>query len=274
MKTMSSSEFSPLAARILKLVGVILIFSFLLDFVILLFPFKALDQSWQISFTTQLVEPGVIPLVGLALLFTGYWIDNSASESPSNRKSWQDLRFWALLFSCLFGLIFLLLFPLHLNNVSQANAQTIQRIDLEASQKEAQLQTELASPQAKAQLEEQQNQVKGQINFLLKNEQQLNQLLQSNKVPEQFKTLLRQSQANPKAVDELVQQQFNPEALRGEIQRRKVEAEQQATQEAWKSGVRIGITSLLLAIGYIVIGAMGLKSIGLFQSDRRDYSQL
>jgi len=268
MKTMSSAALSPLAARTLKLVGVILISSFLLDFAILLFPFKPLDQSWQISFTTQLVEPGIIPLVGLALFFTGYWIEKSGSDSPTNRKLWLDLRFWALLFSCLFGLIFLVLFPLHLSNVSQANAQTIQRIDQEASQKDAQLQTELAGPQAKAQLEEQQNQVKSQINFLLKNEQQLNQLLQSNKVPEQFKTLLRQSQANPKAIDELVQQQFNPETLRGEIQRRKVEAEQQATQEAWKSGVRIGITSLLLAIGYIVISWMGLKTMGLFQQSR------
>ena len=238
----------------------------------LLFPFKPLDQTWQINFTTQLVEPGIMPLVGLALLFTAYWIDNSASNSPTSREARLGLRFWVLLFSSLFGLLFLLLFPLHLNNISQVNAQAMQQINQEASQKETQLQTELNSPEAKAQLAEQQSKVKGQINYLLKNEQQLNQVLQSNRVPEQFKSLIRQSQANPKAVDQLVQQQLSPEGLRSEIQRGKAEAEEKATQEAWKSGVRIGVVSLLLAIGYIAIGWTGLRSMGVFQPSSRQFS--
>ncbi len=269
---MSNPQFSPLAALMLKLVGVILMLTFLLDFVILLFPFKPLEQSWQINFTTQLVEPGIIPLVGLALLFLGYWIDNSASDSLTKRKAGLGLKFSVLLFSSFFGLLFLLLFPLHINNVTQANAQTIQQINQEASQKETQLQTELNSPQAQTQLEEQRSRVKGQIDYLLKNEQQLNQVLQNNRVPEQFKNLLRQSKANPKAVDQLVQQQLSPEGLRSEIQRGKAEAEQKATQEAWKSGVRIGITSLLLGLGYIAIGWTGLKSMGGVESGGQQFS--
>ncbi len=266
---MSNPQVSPFATPILKLVGVILILYFLLDFVVLLFPFKPLDQSWQISFTTNLVEPGLIPLVGLALLFLGFWIDDSARDSPTNRKAMLGLKFWALLFSSLFGLLFLLLFPLHLSNVSQTNAQKMQLINQEASQKEAQLQTQLNNPQAKAQLQQQQSKFKAQINYLLKNQQQLNQLLKSDRVPEDLKNLLRQSPANPKAVDEFVQQQISPEGLRSQIQRRKAEAEEQATQEAWKSGARIGITSLLLAIGYIVIGWTGLRRMGIFQQGRR-----
>ncbi len=259
---MSNLQVSPFATPTLKLVGVILILYFLLDFVVLLFPFKPLDQSWQINFTTHLVEPGLIPLVGLALLLLGYWIDDTARAAPTNRKAMLGLKFWALLFSSLLGLLFLLLFPLHLNNVTQINAQKMQVINQEASQKEAQLQTQLDNPQAKAQLQQQQSQFKAQVNYLLKNEQQLNQLLKSDRVPEEFKNLLRQSQANPKAVDALVQQQISPEGLRNQIQRRKAEAEEQATQEAWKSGARIGITSLLLAIGYIVISWTGLRRMG------------
>lgn len=214
-------------------------------------------------------------MVGLALLSAGYWIDNIANDSSSNRQAWLDLRFWALLFSSLLGLLFLVLFPLHLNNVRQASAQTIQQINQDANQAETQLQAQLGSPQAQEQLASQQTQVKSQINELLKNDQQLNQVLQSDRVPEQLKSLLRQSKANPKAVDEIVQQQLSPEALRNQgltrIRRRKAEAEQQATVEAWKSGLRTGISSLLLSIGYIVIGWTGLRSIGV-QPGRRKSS--
>ena len=273
-KTMSNSQSSLIAARTLKLVGVILILSFLLDFLILSFPLKILDRAWQITFATQLVDRGIIPMVGLALITAGYWIDN-ANDFSTNRQSWLDLRFWALLFSSLLGLLFLVLFPIHLNNVRQASAQTIQQINQDANQAETQLQAQLGSPQAQEQLAAQQTQVKSQINELLKNDQQLNQVLQSDRVPEQLKALLRQSKANPKAVDEIVQQQLSPEALRNQgltrIRRRKAEAEQQATAEAWKSGLRTGISSLLLSIGYIVIGWTGLKSFSL-QPGRRKTS--
>lgn len=273
MKAMSRPQFSPLAPRTLKLVGVILILSFLLDFVILSFPFRTLDKGWQINFATQMIDRGVIPMVGLALIFAGYWINNSAEQAPTNRTAWLDLKLWALLLSSLLGLLFLVLFPLHINNVRQASAQTIQRINQEATQAETQLQTRLTSDQAQAQLQNQQTQVKSQINDLLKNEQLLNQALQSEQVPEQFKNLLRQSQANPQGLDQLLEQQFNAETLRNQgvtqIERRKLEAEQQATQEAWKSGLRVGMSSLLLSIGYIAIGWTGLRSIDVLPGRRK-----
>jgi len=62
------------------------------------------------------------------------------------------------LLSSLLGLLFLVFFSFHINNVRQASAQVIQRINQEASQKETQLQTELGSPQAQAELEKAVNQ--------------------------------------------------------------------------------------------------------------------
>ena len=274
MKTVSGNEFSPLAARILNLVGVILILSFLLDFVTVLFPFKPLEQLWQLNFTTQLVEPGVIPMVGLALIFAGYWIGNSASDSPANPKAWLDLRFWAILFSILFGLLFLVLFPLHISNIDQASNQAIAQIDQKASNDETLLENQINSPQAQFQLQQQQTQVKAQIDELLKNEQKYNQVLQDNKIPQQLKDLLKESKAHPDQIDQLVQQQLrvSVEALRtktlNQIQSRQTEDKQRAKQEAWKSGVRIGSTSLLLAIGYITISWMGLRGMD-FRSERR-----
>lgn len=265
MKAISNPKFSPLAARTLKLVGVILILVSLLDFLILSFPFKSLDRNWQINFATQVVDRGIIPMVGLALLFAGYWIDNIASDEPTDRFSRLGLRFWALLFSSLLGLLFLLLFPLHINNVIQARAEAIGRINQDVNQAQTQLQTQLGNPQALAELESQQSLIKSQVSDLLQNEQRLNQALQSEQVPEPFKNLIRQAKAKPQELDQLLKQQFNPETLRNQgltqIQGRQKEAKQQAEQDAWKSGLRVSTSSLLLSIGYIVIGWTGLRNM-------------
>jgi ribosomal protein L16 Arg81 hydroxylase len=109
----------------------------------------------------------------------------------------------------------------------------------------------------------------------LQNEQQFNQALQSPQVPEQFKTLLRQAKANPQSLDQLLAQQLNPETVRNqgraEIQRRRQEVEQKAQQEVWQNGVRVGMRSLLLSIGYIAIGWTGLRSMRTRQIDRSIY---
>ncbi len=270
MKAISTPENSPLAARILKLVGVVLILVSLLDFVILSFPFNPLARDWQISFATQVVDRGIIPMVGLALLFAGYWIDNIPSDSPTDRLSWLGLRFWALLFSSLLGLLFLLMFPLHINNVIQARAEAIGRINKDVNQAQTQLQAQLGSEQAQAEIESQQGLFKSQIGDLLQNQQRLDQALASEQVPEQFKNILRQAKANPQAVDQLLKQQFSAEALRTQgltqIQARQRAAEQQADREAWRSGLRVSISSLLLSIAYIVIGWTGLRSMRKIRS--------
>jgi len=266
MKAFSNQQFSQFAARILKLVGLILILTFLLDFVILLFPFRPQDKEWQVNLVTQVVDRGTIPMVGLALLLAGHWINNTASDTPDNRKSSLNLSSWPFLMSSLLGLIFLLVIPVHINNVLQARAQALQRINQEVTQAETQLQTQITS---------QQEQFRSQISSLLQNEQQFNQALQSPQVPERFKTLLRQAKANPAALDQLLAQQLNAEAIRNqgrtEIQRRKQEVEQKAQQEVWQTGTRIGIRSLLLSIGYIAIGWTGLRNMGTSQRDRSIY---
>ena len=275
MKTMSSNSFSPLTAQILKLVGVLLIFVFLLNLVTLLFPFQPLDRTWQISLATQMVEPGVILLVGLALIFVAYWISNSAGNTSVSRKAWLDLRFWAIFFSSLLGLLFLVLFPLHLSNISQASNQAVEQINQKAANDKTTLENQLNSPQAQLELQQQQAQLKAQIDELLKNEQQYNQVLQSNTVPQQLKDLLKESKANPKNIDQLVQQKLQDRlgTLRtttlNQIQSRQAEAQRQAQQEAWRSSLRVGGTCLLLAIGYIAMSWMGLKSMGWLLPARR-----
>jgi hypothetical protein len=275
---MNGHPIFPLAVRTLKVVGVILILSFLLDFVILSFPSGPRDSQWQVGFATALVDRGIIPLVGLALIFAGYWIEKNNSDFLVNRKSWLDLRLWAVL-SSLLGLVFLLLVPIHLNNVNQARAQTIEQISQDATRAESnlqaqlgQLQTQLGDERVQAELERQRSQFRSQVNELLQDEQRFNQAIQSGQISETERKLLQQFKADPKSLDAYVAQQADPQTLLvqrlNQIRAQQEQLKQQARQDAWKSGLRIGMSGLLLAFGYIVIGWTGLRSMGTPKSSR------
>jgi F0F1-type ATP synthase membrane subunit b/b' len=276
-KYMINRSASVNTALILKIVGIILILSFLLDFLILLLPFQPTDRGWQINLATALVDRGIVPLVGLGMLFAAYWIDTAGD---GDRPQTIDLRFPALILSSILGLIFLLIFPLHLNNVRQASAQTVNQINQDADQAERQLknqlsqfQAQLNNEQGKAQLEQLRNQAKAQFTELLKDEQKYKQALDNPQLPPAQKELLKKFKANPQELDNFVARQTDPQGLANQrlnqIRQRKEEAEKQAKDSAWKSGLRIGISSLLLSIGYIIIGWTGLRGMGALQSGGR-----
>ncbi len=266
------------AALTLKVVGIILILSFLLDFLILLLPFQPTDRAWQINLATALVDRGIVPLVGLGMLFVGYWMNEATSDR--DRPQAVDLRFPALILSSILGLIFLLIFPLHLNNVRQASAQTVNQINQDADQAETQLknqlsqfQAQLNNDQGKAQLEQLRNQARSQFSELLKDDQKYKQALNNPQIPQAQKELLKKFKANPQELDKFIAQQTDPQGLANQrlsqIRQRKEEAQKQAKDNAWKSGLRIGISSLLLSIGYIIIGWTGLRGMGGLQSSTR-----
>ncbi|MBD2594108.1 hypothetical protein BCD64_01265 [Nostoc sp. MBR 210] len=264
------------AALGLKVIGAVLILSFLLDFLILLLPFQPTDRGWQINLATALVDRGIVPMVGLGSLLIGYWIDGASDGGPKG----IDLRLPAFILSSVLGLIFLLIFPLHLNNVNQAKAQTVTQITQEADQAEKQLDTQLNQFQAqlntdqgKAQLEQLRAQAKAQFADLLKDDQKYKAALANPQLPQSQKDLLQKFKANPQELDKFIAQQTDPQALanqrKGQIRQRKEDAEKQARDNAWKSGLRIGISSLLLSIGYIIIGWTGLRGGGALQTGGR-----
>ncbi|MBD2301431.1 hypothetical protein H6G80_04685 [Nostoc sp. FACHB-87] len=264
------------AALGLKVIGAVLILSFLLDFLILLLPFQPTDRGWQINLATALVDRGIVPMVGLGSLLIGYWIDGASDGGPKG----IDLRLPAFILSSVLGLIFLLIFPLHLNNVNQAKAQTVTQITQEADQAEKQLDTQLNQFQAqlntdqgKAQLEQLRAQARAQFADLLKDDQKYKQALANPQLPQSQKDLLQKFKANPQELDKFIDQQTDPQALanqrKGQIRQRKEDAEKQARDNAWKSGLRIGISSLLLSVGYIIIGWTGLRGGGALQTGGR-----
>ncbi len=248
-----------------------MILSSLLDFIVLSIPFNISSRAWQIGLATQIVDRGIIPMVGMALLFTGYWISSNSGLQDTSTPSILDFRFWALLLASLLGLVYLLLFPVHLNNTSQARAEAIQRIDQQASQAETQLEARVGSSEFKNQIQQRRSQLKNQITNLLADETRLNEALENEQLPSQVKTLLEQSKDNPQALDEFLNRQAEqlPNQLLTRIRSRKQELEEQANTNSFKSSLRTGLSSLLLAVGYIMIGWTGLKNMGIIKGKGR-----
>jgi len=254
MKATDSRQLSAIASQTLKYVGIILILAALIDYAVMLVPsdvpakLSSLEGlKWQIALFSQIVDRGVVPLLGFVLLFTGVWVDSVSGAPPERQKAWQNVSFVALLLASLLGFVFLVLSPLHFSNTYRANQQTLTQISQEAGQAEGQL-----------------NQQLQQINSLIKSDSQLNQAIESRQ-------LKGEQLAQDQALKSKVQQQLqsDPQALdkkakdaQTQIRTRKLDLEKRANSEFLKSGLRVGLSSLLLAIGYITVGWTGLRHLG------------
>lgn len=258
---MNNSVLSGFTALALKVVAVILILSSLLDYIVLLIPFKPLDQQWQIAFTNQIVDRGIIPMVGITLLLIGHWIGSTVDAPSRAKSSFLDLRFLSFFLASFLGLVFLLLVPLHISNLGRAVGDRISEIDQQANVAESRIEQQSA-----------------QMDSLLADEQRLreiDQAIESGEVQGQ-KLQPAQLQQLQQVREQILSLRQDPAALKAEIEKaqtqvrdRKLELEQQARTEATKNGVRISISSLLLAIGYMAIGWMGFKSLGGANTGRR-----
>ena len=273
MKATNSRQFSSVAARTLKVVGIILILSALLDCIVLSLPGETSDiinRGWQLAAATQIVDRGIIPLIGIALLMTGFWVDSSSGVSIERRNFWVDLRFWALLISSFLGLIYLLLVPIHLNNTRLELQDALTQVNKEAGQAEAQLEGQIKSEQFKSQVDQLKSQRRSQIGALLQDEGKLQEALKSPDVPKELKAVLQQSKNDPKALDKFLEQQAQelPNQARNEIRTRKQQKEKELRTRSRNSSLQTGISSLLLAIGYITVGWTGLRSLGILRFGR------
>ncbi|MBD2460182.1 hypothetical protein H6G89_03910 [Oscillatoria sp. FACHB-1407] len=252
-KALGSRQISPTVSRALKTAGVVIILLALLDIVVLPIPFQVHERVWQINFATQVVDRGIVPLVGIALLLMGSWVDSISGLRSGDRKSPIDLGFLGLILASILGLFFILVFFLHLNNVRINNEQVLARINEEATQAETQLDGRL-------QLEV--GQQRQQLEQLLANPEQLDQVLASGQLPEDQATQLREFRQNPQALDQFVERRVGElrQQFQTEIGLRREQATNTAKAESLKSGLRIGLGSLLLAIGYIIVGWLGLRN--------------
>ncbi|TVQ06560.1 MAG: hypothetical protein EA368_16690 [Leptolyngbya sp. DLM2.Bin27] len=245
-----SPVVSPLAAIALKVAGAIAILSALLDFLILLIPPNLTNTQWQLATTTQLVDRGIVPMIGMALLLAGFWLEASVGRVVQRKSLATDLRFWVCGLASLLGLAYLLLILLHLNAVRLSSQQALTQVSTEAGEAAAQLQQRLSTELGQQQ---------AQLGAVLQNEELLSQAIQSGQLPPD----IGQYRDDPEGLTEFLQQRANQaqQQIETEIGTRRAQAERQVRVEAWRSGIRISLISLLLATGYSIIGWLGLRRL-------------
>lgn len=248
--TVTSPVASPLAAIALKVAGAIAILSALLDFLILLIPPNLTNVQWQLATTTQLVDRGMVPLIGIALLLAGLWVDNSVGRMAQRKSLTTDLRFWVCALASVLGVVYLLLTLLHLNAVRLSSQTALAQVGTEAGEAATQLQQQLST-----ELSQQQS----QLGAILQNEELLNQAIQSGQLPAD----IEQYRDDPEGLTQFLQQRAEQaqQKIETEIGTRRAQAERQVKTEAWRSAIRISVISLLLAVGFSIIGWLGLRRL-------------
>jgi ABC-type multidrug transport system fused ATPase/permease subunit len=244
------SAVSPLAAIALKLVGIVTVLSALLDFIVLLVPPNFGNPEWFLNATTQIVDRGIVPLVGIALLLAGFWVERMAGKSARGGSLLADLRFWACAVASVLGLIFLIFTFLHINNVRITSQEALAQVEREANQATAQLEERLTGEL---------NQQQSQLQFLFEDDALLQQAIDAGQLP----TEIQQFQDNPEGLNDFLNQRADQarQEIETEIGTRREDARAQIRQEAAKSAARVSISSLLMSIAYIVIGWTGLRRL-------------
>jgi ABC-type multidrug transport system fused ATPase/permease subunit len=262
MKAKNNFLSAPFA---LKLVGFILIFSSLIDYLFLLTGLDFKDKQALGSGITQLVDRGVIPMIGVALALTAYWLERLADMPARNSKLF---RFVALAIAALLGVGFLILAPVHLNNTSQVANLAREQIGKQAKDAESQVEQ---------QVQQRQSELTSLVSDTKKFDEQLKQMseaIANNQVPpaqlEQLKQLekdLKEIKANPAALQNKAKE--SRDQLLNRIRDEKQKAEQQVDSQSWKASAKTGLNSLILSVGYLIISWVGLSEMGLFSGEAK-----
>ena len=254
---MSDSSPSKFTSLCLKTAGIVLISSSLIDYITLLIPFEPFNSQWQIPFTLQIVDRGIVPMVGISLLLVGHWIQNSLNQNSPKIGS-SPLKSAVLLLSLVLGIIFLILFPLQLFNLGEISSdaaanieQSIGAAETRISEQFAQLNSLASDPQRLQQLDQNIKDIELAINNKefqgqKLNSQQLQGLEENKKQLESFRDLAKNPQELQTRLDE------SQKELQSQKGRAKI--------DSFKEGIRTALSSLFLAIGYLAIGLFGMQN--------------
>jgi hypothetical protein len=249
MQPTVSSFLTPLA---LKTAGAVLILSSLIDLLFMLFfPPENLvleGNRWWLYATSQLVDRGLLPLVGIAFVVTGDWIKIVSTEDGGDRGNAWRIGTFSL--ASLLGLIFVLIIPFQLNTTNEFKSQDLNKIGNEVTQLEKGIKSNLQQINAQSK-----DKIKAQITAIDKE-------LKSGRAQGERLANLQLTKAklellitDPKKFAQESEQNLQ------QLQKQKQKAEAQASDRMLKTGVRTSLASLLLAIAYVTIGWTGLRRV-------------
>lgn len=249
MKDLSSRQLSPLLATTLIVVGLVMALAAFVDMVVLPMPYTPQDREWLLGFTTQVVDRGIIPLLGLALILAGFWV---TSLTTSVKRLWPTA---VVILSCVLSAFYLLLIVLHVSNVSAVQDNQLEAIAERTAQAEQEIET---------QIDTQLGQRRTLISQLLDNPELREQAVSRGLISPEDAAVLEEFEDDPEQLETYLQGlESQAEGVRtgqqGEINDRRESQVSEIKTDALKSILRIGLGSLLLTIGYGALGWTGLK---------------
>ncbi|NEQ76841.1 MAG: hypothetical protein F6K23_29745 [Okeania sp. SIO2C9] len=245
MKGTNISQVPVQAVRFMKLAGIILVLFTIINYVLLLFTIKIGDTDWSLNFTTTIVEEGIVPILGIALMFCAYGFEEILGLAPTQPKlSWNSLKFWVYLLSFFLGIIFLLIIPLHISNTLAVSNEAV-----EAANQTAKEEKEI--------LEQRLDQQQNVIGDMLRDRQKLEAFTRKRQLSEEQIDNLEKFKNNPNAFKVKVEEVRSN--LTQQIERKQQREIQKSQLSTFHSSIKIGLTSLLLASCYLTIGWSGFR---------------
>lgn len=251
MKT-GSLFAQPYQALLLKVVGLALIVSTLLDYLVLVAPPSWEDSAWLTSLIKEYMSRGAVPLLGMALLVLGVWLDRDGLNRDADLGGRLPKATFFL--SALLSLLFVVMAPLYFISKGVTSSAQIQQINDQAKQQQQQF-----SDFVDQQLQ--------RVNSLLSNKAEL---AEQEQYLDSLDLSAEQEAQRQKIKAELAKVKSDPKALEQkaakarEQGKQEVETAQQAAlvklqSELWRDRIYIPISSLLLAAGYAAIAWTGLS---------------
>ncbi|MDE5081781.1 MAG: HpsJ family protein [Trichodesmium sp. St18_bin1] len=245
MKGTNVSQVPVQAVRFMKLAGIILVLFTIINYFLLIFTIKTGDTNWNLNFTTIIVEEGIIPILGIALMFCAYGFEEILGLAPPQPKlRWNSIKFWVYLLSFFFGIIFLLIIPLHISNAVAVSNEAV-----ETANKTAKEEKEILEQR----LEEQKN----IIGDMLRNQPKLDAFIKKRQLSEEQIANLAKFKNNPNAFKVKVEEVRS--TLTQQIESKQQQEIQKSQLSAFHSSLKICLTSLLLASCYLTIGWSGFR---------------
>ena len=230
MKGTNVSQVPVQAVRFMKLAGIMLVLFTIINYFLLIFTIKTGDTNWSLNFTTIIVEEGIIPILGIALMFCAYGFEEILGLAPPQPKlRWNCIKFWVYLLSLFFGIIFLLIIPLHISNAVAVSNEAV-----ETANKTAKEEKEILEQR----LEEQKN----IIGDMLRNQPKLDAFIKKRQLSEEQIANLAKFKNNPNAFKVKVEEVRS--TLTQQIESKQQQEIQKSQLSAFHSSLKICLTSL------------------------------
>jgi preprotein translocase subunit SecG len=241
--------FGPLAVRALTWSGLALILTILVDWLSNLIPPNLSEPAWHVSFGSLLIERGIVPLVGVSFLLAAHGLAHQTGQ-PLRR----GLHRFAVVLSAVLAVVFVLVIPLYLTNLSSETGKAMTSIDQQAQQ---------ASQNVEQQLQMAVGQQQQQLQSLLSKPAEIERAIKAGQIPAEQAEQFRKFIKDPNSLTQFLQQQAGQKRkeLLDQVNKRKQESIQQVQRRVWQTGFSNTVAAVLLVLGYGAIARSGLQSL-------------